>query len=136
MAQVASTSSDPLDVHFGPSFGNPSSSNEGVYAFRCQLLSPHSWPQPADLPPAADSQKPHSLDPTKPGTLSVHPSVPDSLYATFPSTAASGPGAGGARELDVRFSGQATAAKEVECVLIWDEGLQVRLHAGEGRPQS
>lgn len=73
-----------------------------------------------------DAQKPHSLDTSSPGTISAVPTNPDSILASFPSTSSSstnGNGVGDGKEL--WFTGQQVQTRDVDCVLVWDDALQV-----------
>ncbi|KAK4702239.1 hypothetical protein P7C70_g3989, partial [Phenoliferia sp. Uapishka_3] len=98
---------DEFDVHFGQSFAPSSSHHEALYAFRY-------------------SNKPASLDPSLPGTLSGNAHAANSFYASFPALRQPNAAENGASksECDHWFSGVIAPAKDVDCVLVWDEDLQ------------
>ncbi|KAM0747937.1 hypothetical protein T439DRAFT_328598 [Meredithblackwellia eburnea MCA 4105] len=99
MAQAA-TEGHTFDVNLGSTFLSPSS-GDSLYSFRF-------------------SQKPASLDAVASGTVSGNPNVPNALFASFPAVH-SGSAPQGSNEHEHWFSGSVVAAKEVDCVLIWDD---------------
>ncbi|KAL8291367.1 hypothetical protein RQP46_002345 [Phenoliferia psychrophenolica] len=83
------------EVRFGDSFVSPSSA--------ASFLS------------VRYSAKPSSLDDSRPGTLSGSATSSTALFTSFPSKTEGG---------DHWFSGSIAPAKEVDCVLLWDEATQ------------
>ncbi|ORY77190.1 hypothetical protein BCR35DRAFT_305456 [Leucosporidium creatinivorum] len=109
-ASAAATASDTLhDIHFGSSF--LSASEAGAGASQQDALYSLKY-----------ASKPTSLDASAAGTLWADAGSSSAVYAAFPSTSSSSTAAGKATEH--RFSGKVESAKEVDCVLIWDEELQ------------
>ncbi|KAI5476006.1 hypothetical protein MNV49_000520 [Pseudohyphozyma bogoriensis] len=98
------------DVKFGQSFLQDDGEHAPLFAFRY-------------------SQKPQSLDTTRPGTLSANPANPAALLASFPavssgSGSASSESGKGKDKHDHWFTAQQVPSKEVDCILVWDDEAQ------------
>lgn len=128
------TTSDTLhDIHFGSSFlpasaGNANPSRDALFSLKCEcrLLAAAYRGIYSRTPLLVDAQKPASLDATASGKLWADARSSSTVYAAFPSTSSSTATAG-SKATEHRFSGKVEPAKEVDCVLIWDEELQVGL---------
>ncbi|BGP33597.1 hypothetical protein JCM10296v2_005401 [Rhodotorula toruloides] len=115
------------DVQLSPSFiawaqsrdrasasggSNGSTASEGLYSFKYH-------------------NKPASVDPSSSATVFAVPSTStssqstesDTIYASFPSTK-QGVGKNKGKQVEHRFVGTETQAKEVDVVLVWDEATQ------------
>lgn len=147
-ASAAATVSDTLhDVHFGSSFLSASQAGAGanqpdaVFSLKCEsdgyqaaLHGLHALSKSVLIAIAStDASKPASLDAGASGKLWADPSSSSAVYAAFPSTGSSA--TAGGKAVEHRFSGKVESAKEVDCVLIWDEELQVRSSTADPDPR-
>lgn len=67
------------------------------------------------------------MDVAQAGLLWADTTAPGSLFASFPSTSGTVNGSNATNHHNEHYySGKIEPAKEVDCMLIWDEALQVR----------